>query len=101
MSRARTQRLETEASPGFVKSDQCSAWPGTTKNRLGNFFVECPWQESKQAMRGSHYLLEPVGFRVKSNLRNHCAIVQPRLYDSAQWLRRSLFHDGKWPRRTT
>jgi hypothetical protein len=24
-----------------------------------------------------------VGFRVKSDLRNHCAIVQPRLYDSA------------------
>jgi hypothetical protein len=27
--------------------------------------------------------IEPVGFRVKSDLRNHCAIVQPRLYDSA------------------
>jgi hypothetical protein len=28
---------------------------------------------------------EPVGFRVKSDLRNHCAIVtvRPRLYDSA------------------
>ena len=27
--------------------------------------------------------IEPVGFRVKSDLRNHCAIVQPRLYDCA------------------
>jgi hypothetical protein len=27
--------------------------------------------------------IEPVGFRVKSDLRSHCAIVQPRLYDSA------------------
>ena len=27
--------------------------------------------------------IEPVGFRVKNDLRNHCAIVQPRLYDSA------------------
>ena len=27
--------------------------------------------------------IEPVGFRVKSDLRNHQAIVQPRLYDSA------------------
>ena len=26
--------------------------------------------------------IEPVGFRVKSDLRNHQAIVQPRLYDS-------------------
>jgi hypothetical protein len=26
--------------------------------------------------------LEPVEFRVKSDLRNHQAIVQPRLYDS-------------------
>jgi hypothetical protein len=25
--------------------------------------------------------IEPVGFRVKSDLRNHQAIVQPRLYD--------------------
>ena len=27
--------------------------------------------------------IEPVGFRVKSDLRNHCAIVHPRLYDCA------------------
>ena len=26
--------------------------------------------------------IEPVGFRVKSDLRNHQAIVQPRVYDS-------------------
>ncbi len=38
----------------------------------GNFSVE-------MSLAG----IEPVGFRVKSDLRNHCAIVQPRLYDSA------------------
>jgi hypothetical protein len=36
----------------------------------GNFFV-------RMALVG----IEPVGFRVKSDLRNHQAIVQPRLYD--------------------
>jgi hypothetical protein len=45
---------------------------GTTKDhRRGNFFV-------RVSLGG----IEPVGFRVKSDLRNHQAIVQPRLYDS-------------------
>jgi hypothetical protein len=43
-----------------------------------------------------------VGFRVKSDLRNHQAIVQPRLYDSLMVTqitlkRRSLFHVACWP----
>ncbi len=33
-------------------------------------------------VRASLAGIEPVGFRVKSDLRNHQAIVQPRLYDS-------------------
>jgi hypothetical protein len=37
----------------------------------GNFF-------ERMSLAG----IEPVGFRVKSDLRNHQAIVQPRLYDS-------------------
>ena len=28
---------------------------------------------------------EPVGFRVKSDLRNHCAIVQPRMVLHCKW----------------
>jgi hypothetical protein len=43
----------------------------------GNFFV-------RMSLAG----IEPVGFRVKSDLRNHCAIV--RGCTIAQWLRRSL-----------
>ena len=34
--------------------------------------------------------IEPVGFRVKSDLRNHQAIVQPRLYDSLMVTRITL-----------
>ncbi len=49
---------------------------GTTDTRLGNFSVKCPRQESNP--RGSVLL-----HCSKSDLRNHCAIVQPRLYDSA------------------
>ncbi len=44
---------------------------GTTRlTRLSNF-------SRKVSLAG----IEPVGFRVKSDLRNHQAIVQPRLYD--------------------
>ena len=49
--------------------------PGTTyqvHHRRGNFF----------SVRVSLAGIEPVGFRIKSDLRNHQAIVQPRLYDS-------------------
>ncbi len=47
---------------------------GTTRlTRLSNFF-------RKVSLAGPG--IEPVGFRVKSDLRNHQAIVQPRLYDS-------------------
>ena len=34
--------------------------------------------------------IEPVGFRVKSDSRNHQAIVQPRLYDSLMVTRITL-----------
>ena len=67
MSRARTQRLETEASP-------------VTTVRLARDY-ECTFYDytvRKVSLAG----IEPVGFRVKSDLRNHQAIVQPRLYDS-------------------
>ena len=44
-----------------------------TDTRLGNFSVQRPRQESNPYP----------GCRVKSDLRSQCAIVQPRLYDSA------------------
>jgi hypothetical protein len=47
-------------------------WPGTTN-------VPPSWQLFGRASLAG---IEPVGFRVKSDLRNHQAIVQPRLYDS-------------------
>ncbi len=74
MSRARTQRLEIEAIgfPGrhalardYVSSSIASL------SALATFY-------GRASLAG----IEPVGFRVKSDLRNHQAIVQPRLYDS-------------------
>jgi hypothetical protein len=41
-----------------------------------------PGQGLRNFRRVSLEGIEPVGFRVKSDLRNHQAIVQPRLYDS-------------------
>ena len=38
--------------------------------------------------------IEPVGFRVKSDSRNHQAIVQPRLYDSLMVTRITLKTEG-------
>jgi hypothetical protein len=67
MSRARTQRLETEASPvttlRLARDYECT-------------FCDCTYR--RVSLAG----IEPEGFRVKSDLRNHQAIVQPRLYDS-------------------
>ncbi len=69
LSRARTQRLETEASPvttlRLARDYECT-------------FYDCTFRKVSPAG------IEPVGFRIKSDLpvRNHQAIVQPRLYDS-------------------
>ena len=63
-----------------------TAVPGTTyqvPDTLGNFSV-------RVSLAG----IEPVGFRVKSDLRNHCAIVQPRLYDSAMFTQITLKTEG-------
>ena len=38
--------------------------------------------------------IEPVGFRVKSDLRNHRAIVQPRLYDCSMVTQITLKTEG-------
>ncbi len=65
--RARTQRLETEAS-------------SVTTLRLARDY-ECTFYDCT-LRKVSPAGIEPVGFRVKSDLRNHQAIVQPRLYDS-------------------
>ena len=61
-SRARTHRLESG-----------HAWPGTTYQAWVSHI--------SFSVRMSLAGIEPVGFRVKSDLRNHQAIVQPRLYD--------------------
>ena len=42
---------------------------------------ECTTVRGKLFVRVSLAGIEPVGFRVKSDLRNHQAIAQPRLYD--------------------
>ena len=70
MSRARTQRLETGCS-GVATSGV--ATQGLRIKPVSETFCG----------RASPAGIEPVGFRVKNDLRNHCAIVQPRLYDSA------------------
>ncbi len=45
--------------------------------------IKCTTVVATFSVRVSLAGIEPVGFRVKSDLRSHCAIVQPRLYDSA------------------
>jgi hypothetical protein len=41
--------------------------------------------------------IAPVGFRVKSDLRSQCAIVQPRFYDSAMVTQITLYPNGTRP----
>ncbi len=63
-SRARTHRLEGAA-------DNLAGASGTTEDHQS-------WSFRKVSLAG----IEPVGFRVKSDLPNHQAIIQPRFYDS-------------------
>ena len=72
-SRARTHRLESG-----------HAWPGTTYQAWVSHI--------SFSVRMSLAGIEPVGFRVKSDLRNHQAIVQPRLYDSQVSMARCRRH---------
>ncbi len=53
------------------------------KSAAGGFEWDHPTHSTQQPFRKVSLAgIEPVGFRVKSDLRNHQAIVQPRLYDS-------------------
>ncbi len=86
MSRARTQRLETEAR--------------VSRSRLGQGLRIKPVSEAF-CDRASLAGIEPVGFRVKSDLRNHQAIVQPRLYDSLMVTHITLKGRGRAEQRKT
>jgi hypothetical protein len=68
-----TARASRQRARDYASSPQHPDFHCSMEGQVpGNFFV-------RVALAG----IEPVGFRVKSDLRNHCAIVQPRLYDSA------------------
>ncbi len=67
VARASRQRARDDVSSQQHPDSHCSM-EGQVP---GNVFV-------RMSLAG----IEPVGLRVKSDLRNHQAIVQPRLYDS-------------------
>jgi hypothetical protein len=66
------------------------------KSSAGGFDWDHPTHSTKQLFRKvSLARIEPVGFRVKSDLRNHQAIVQPRLYDGLMVTQITLAHSDK------
>ncbi len=66
-----TARASRQRARDYVSSQQHPDSHCSMEGQVpGNFFV-------RMSLAG----IEPVGFRVKSDLRNHQAIVQPRLYD--------------------
>ena len=68
-----TTRASRQRARDYVSSQQRPDSHCSMEGQVpGNFSVEV-------SLAG----IEPVGFRVKNDLRSHCAIVQPRLYDSA------------------